>query len=157
MKNWFLVSTKPKKEFIIESIITNSLSDVEVYLPKYKKRDGTIAPFFPNYIFIKFDPEKYFHIIKYTQGVRKIVSNDEGPVPVPEWIINDLKSREEKGIIKLGKKTKKLKPGDRVIIEEGPLRGWVGIFEKEVNDSGRVIVLLSYMKVNIRKEILSLY
>ncbi len=154
---WYLVSTKPQKEFIVAEVIGKSLDDVEVYLPKYRRRDGRVKPFFPGYLFLKFDKDKYFHTIKYTQGVRKIVSNDEGPIPVPEWIIKDLKSREENGLIKLGRKAKQLKTGDKVIIDEGPFKGWVGIFEKEINDSGRVVVLLSYMKINVNKEDISLY
>ncbi len=148
---WFLINTKPRKEFQVENILRINLDKVEVYCPKYVKKDNVRA-FFPNYLFIKIEDEKLFHTVKYTPGVRKIIGNGKGPVIVPEKIIYAIKNREEDGYVKVVRKNSGLRRGDKVKIEEGPFDGVEGIFQEELRDSERVKILVSLLLVETKKE-----
>jgi transcription antitermination factor NusG len=151
VSRWFLINTKPRKEFQVENILSINLDEVEVYCPKYMKKNN-IRAFFPNYLFIKIADEKLFYTIKYTPGVRKIIGNGKGPVIVPEEIIKAIKEREEEGYVKIVRKNDDLRRGDKVKIEEGPFDGVEGIFQEELKDSERVKILVSLLLVETKKE-----
>ncbi|MBF0559374.1 MAG: hypothetical protein HQL08_11415 [Nitrospirae bacterium] len=159
--NWYAIYTKPKQEDKVEETFRRAA--IEVFNPKLRrkklvrgKNEHVITPFFANYLFAKFDPLKQYHMIKYTRGVRGIVGNPGSPWPVSDDIINIIRSRmNEDGLIVI---TPDIEIGDRVEIMEGPFRGFMGIFEKEMKDSDRIIVLLNTIeyqaRVNIDKEFL---
>jgi len=46
-----------------------------------------------------------------------------------------------------------LKPGNIVEIQEGPLRGLQGIFEREMSDSERVVILLDTLAKGARVQV----
>ncbi len=148
---WFLINTKPRKEFNVESILKINLQDVEVYCPKYIRKDK-IRPFFPSYLFIKIKNDMILNTLKYTTGIRKIIKNEKGPIVVPEEIIKAIKEREENGYVKIIRKNLDLKRGDKVKIEDGPLHGMEGIFQEELKDSERVKILVSILLVETKKE-----
>lgn len=159
--NWYAIYTKPKHEDRVEEIL--SRASFEVFNPKLRKKrivrgknECVIRPFFPNYLFVKFDPSRQYHMIKYTRGVRGIIGNPGSPWPVSEDIISFIRSRmNENGLIVI---TPDIEIGDKVEITEGPFRGFIGIFEREMKDSDRIIVLLNTIefqaRVNIDKELL---
>ena len=86
-------------------------------------------------------------MIKYTRGVRRIVGGDM-PWPVSEEIIDLIRNQEEDGIITI--KPPQLKYGDSVAINDGPLAGLNGIFEKELNGQERVVLLLNAIEYQAR-------
>ncbi len=49
MANWFVLNTKPKKEWQVEKLFTEG--GIEIYNPKYM-HDNRVKPFFPGYEFI---------------------------------------------------------------------------------------------------------
>lgn len=142
MAKWYVVSTKPKKEFQVESLF--SQAGFTVYNPKYKQ-DSVIKPFFPGYLFLKFNfPSQYRKVI-YTRGVRRIVGNKDGPIPIEPEVINCLKAREKNGLIELMKYGEDPCPGDEIMVMEGPLKGLRGVFCQELSDRERVLILLNYI------------
>jgi len=149
---WYAVHTKPRRENTVTDLLLNV--GLEVFSPKLKQKKylhGTykdiISPFFPCYIFVKFKPSMAAHMIKYTRGVRKIVGGDS-PLPVADEIINLMKMHDEDGIITI--KPPELKCGDSVAINDGPLTGLKGIFEKELNGQERVVLLLNAIEYQAR-------
>ncbi len=142
MKNWFVLNTKPKKEFHVEKIFTEA--GFRIYNPKYKQ-DERIKPFFPGYEFILFDFPEQYRLVKYTRGVKRIVGTEEGPTPIPEEVLDALKAREEDGLIELLKYGEEPELGDEIEVVEGPLKGLKGIFKKELSDADRVLILLNYV------------
>jgi hypothetical protein len=59
---------------------------------------------------------------------------------VDDEIIEFLQARTNSdGLVRLGED---LKPGDKVVMNNGMLDNFVGIFEREMNDSERVMILL---------------
>ncbi len=142
MANWFVLNTKPKKEWQVEKLFTEG--GIKVYNPKYM-HDKRIKPFFPGYGFIYFDFPLQYQLVRYTRGVKRVVGTQEGPIPIPEEVIAGLKSREINGLIELLKYGEEPETGDEIEVVEGPLKGLRGIFEKKLDDKDRVLILLNYV------------
>jgi transcriptional antiterminator RfaH len=142
MKNWFVVNTKPKKEFHLEKILSEA--DIPAYNPKYRDQ-GQVKPFFPGYQFIFFDFPEQYKLIKYTRGVKRIVGNDEGPIPIEVAVLDEIRKREVDGYVEFQKHGVEPELGDEIEVAEGPLKGLRGIFKKDLTDQDRVLILLSYV------------
>lgn len=142
MKNWYVLNTKPKKEFHVEKIFTEA--GFQIYNPKYK-HDERVKPFFPGYEFIHFDYPEQYQLVRYTRGVKKVVGPREGPTPIPEEVLTALKNREVKGLIEMLKYGEEPELGDEIEVMEGPLKGLKGIFKRELSDADRVLILLNYV------------
>ncbi len=142
MKNWFVINTKPKKEFQVEKLFTEG--GIEVYNPKYMD-ENKIKAFFPGYGFVYFDFPAQYQLVKYTRGVKRVVGSREAPTTIHEEIIREIKSREIDGLIELYKYGEEPEVGDEIEVMEGPLKGLRGMFKKELTAKERVIILLNYV------------
>lgn len=142
MKNWFVLNTKPKKEFHVERLFIEG--GFTIYNPKYL-HEKRIKPFFPGYEFIHFDYPEQYRTVRYTRGVKRVVGNKEGPIPIPETVIKEIKAREVKGLIELYKYGEEPEIGDEIEVVEGPLKGLRGIFKRELPERKRVMILLNYV------------
>ncbi|MBC7364410.1 MAG: hypothetical protein H5U07_07695 [Candidatus Aminicenantes bacterium] len=142
MLKWYVINTKPKKEFQVEQLFQQAR--FVVYHPKYL-HEGQIKPFFPGYLFLKFRYPEQYHKVVYTRGVRKIIANRQGPIPLEEEVIECLKKREKNGLIEIMKYGEDPKPGDSIKVVEGPFKGLEGVFLKELSDQERVMILLNYV------------
>jgi len=157
MKKWYVVCTKPRNE---ERAANNLMGgNIEVLAPKirFKKyKEGKyvqmVEPMFPGYIFVKFHPVEEFRLVKYTRGIRTIVNFNGKIIPLQDEMIAYIKSRLGEGDIATIQK-KELKKGEKVIIQEGPFKGFSGIFEKELDGKERVAILLDGVNYCARMEI----
>jgi transcription antitermination factor NusG len=69
------------------------------------------------------------------------VSFGSGPVSIAEEIIKLIQSRVgEDGLVKLDNK---VNPGDQVMIDSGPLRHMVGVFQHDIKGTQRAVILLT--------------
>ncbi|HEX8557030.1 MAG TPA: transcription termination/antitermination NusG family protein [Pyrinomonadaceae bacterium] len=145
--SWYVIHTHPKQESRAES---NLLAwRVETFVPRYKARrrnqftsepSYTIRPLFPGYIFARLEALDMFHKIRYTRGVRGIVSAGDEPVPLDDSIIAMIMSRGgSDGLVKF---EDEIKTGDEVVVNGSAFSGFVGVFDRRMKDSERVIVLL---------------
>jgi transcription antitermination factor NusG len=73
------------------------------------------------------------------------VGNVQGPIPVQEKIIEEIKKREINGFIELDKYGSEPEAGDEVQIMEGAMKGLKGVFKKELTPKERAVVLLNYV------------
>jgi transcriptional antiterminator RfaH len=152
--NWYAIQTKPARESQAAASI-RELS-LDVFLPETKhvkrawgKKVVSIKPLFPGYLFACFSPSPYLHPIKYARGVMRVLCAGEVPIPLNKEIIDMLKSRVgEDGFVNIGPGP--FKAGDKVVIEQGPLHGLGGIFERELSRGERVIVLLKAIEYQAR-------
>jgi transcription antitermination factor NusG len=142
MLHWYVINTKPKKEAQVERLFEEG--GFAIYCPKHVS-EKRVKPFFPGYAFLSFEFPKQYQTVKYTRGVKRIVGNDAGPIPIPEDVIGSLKAREKDGLIVLEKYGQEPRVGDEIEVMEGPLRGLRGLFQKEIGDKERVMILLNYV------------
>jgi transcriptional antiterminator RfaH len=153
---WYTIYTKPKQEDRAEENLLRV--PLEVFNPKLKRKklirgkyEYVLQPLFPCYIFAKFDPVHHYHTVKYARGVRSIVGNAGIPWSVSEEILGIIRSRmNEEGVIVI---RQDIKAGDSVEIAEGPFQGLIGIFEREMKDRDRVVVLLNTIEYQARVEV----
>jgi transcriptional antiterminator RfaH len=150
---WYAIHTKPRQEDIAEYHLQTL--ELHTFNPKLKEkkivrgvRQEVIKPLFPNYIFCKFRCAEFLRLVRYTRGVRKIVGAGDSPTPVDDEIIRIVHERMKDGYVMI--EPPELRPGDQVVVEEGPLKGFIGIFERETKDTERVIVLLNTIKYQAR-------
>ncbi len=157
MMNWYCIYTKPKMEEAVSGQLLN-LPDIEVFQPKLKRsglRRGKLQEktehLFPCYLFSRFTPSRYYHLITYTRGVKRIISDLSGhPCIVDDQIIAQIRSRLKDGYIHLEPTI--FNPGDRVMIQEGPLAGLTGIFQ-QLKAQDRVLMLLNIINYQARIEV----
>lgn len=142
MKKWYVLNTRPKKEFQVEKLFIEG--GFNVYNPKYKQ-DNQILPFFAGYEFVQFEFPSQYQMVKYTRGVKRIIGNEEGPIPIGDEVILVIKAREKNGLIELEKYGIEPGVGDEIEVAEGPLKGLRGIFKKEMKAKERALILLNYV------------
>ena len=146
-RQWYVVHTNPKQE---ERANSNLVAwGVETLYAKLKARRHNeftgvptyiTQPLFPRYLFAKFKREQLSKIL-FTRGVHDVVCFGDGPACVSEEIIEVIRGRiDQNGFVKLNND---LKPGDRVVISAGPLKNLIGVFEREVKGSERIMILLT--------------
>jgi transcriptional antiterminator RfaH len=144
---WYVIHTHPKQESRAES---NLLAwNVKTFVPRYKARrrnqfrsepSYTVRPLFPGYIFARLEALDMFHKIRYTRGVRGIVSAGNDPVPLDDSIITMIMSRwGSDGLVEL---EDEIKAGDEVVVSGSTFSGFVAVFDRRMKDSERVVVLL---------------
>ena len=156
MKRWYVVCTKAKNE----QRAANNLDGgkIEVLAPKikFKKyKEGkfvhVVEPMFPGYIFVKFHPVEEYRLVKYTRGIRTIV-NFNGRSSL--FRRNDRVYQEQtRGRDVATIQKKEFKKGEKIIIQEGPFKGFSGIFEKQLDGKERVAILLDGVGYCARMEI----
>jgi transcriptional antiterminator RfaH len=150
---WYAVHTKPRQEDIAD-LNLQSLG-LDTFNPKLMERklirgapQDVIKPLFPGYMFCRFRCQEFFRAVKYSRGVRDVVGAGDAPTPVDEEIITIIRERMKGNYVVI--EPPRLKPGDTVLVESGPLQGFVGIFERETKDSERVVILLNTIKFQAR-------
>lgn len=144
---WYVIHTHLNQENRTEANL--KAWNVETFFPKIKEQrcnqfNGALTsltkPFFPRYLFARFDLKQLLHKVWFTRGVQSVVSCGGSPSPVDDEIIEFLKIRTDKdGFVQFGED---VKPGDKVMIKGGLLNSLVGVFEREMNGSERVMILL---------------
>ena len=145
---WYAVYTKTGEEDRVERNL--QAWRVETFTPKIGERrpagyvgkpPAVIKPLFPRYLFARFDLGESLHKICFTRGVHSVVSFGGRPSPVADEVIELIKSRRgEDDLVRVGEE---FSAGDRVMINSGPLKNFVGIFEGATRDRERVSILLS--------------
>ena len=144
---WYILYTNPKQE---DRAASNLRAwNVETFIPKLSEQHfspakdkvvHTIKPLFPRYIFARFDVTSFLSKIRFTRGVHSVVSFGNKPTPVDDQIVEIIQSQVgQDGYIRIGEV---LSPGDKVVVKDGPLKSFTGIFEREMQGSERIVVLL---------------
>jgi transcriptional antiterminator RfaH len=153
--HWFALYTKPHKEYLVRDLL--STQKVEVYLPeiavKTKRRDRRAKrPFFPHYMFARLDPrDGMIAKLRWTPGLRSIVSMGGRPVPVSDEVVQEIRRRlvamaqvEPEG---------RFRRGDVVRVMRGPFEGLDAVFDRKLSAEGRVRVFLEWMSRQVAAEL----
>ncbi len=143
--NWYALSTKPRQEDLAEASLCRL--GVETFYPRLqedriirRRRQTTVAPLFPGYLFARFDVEAHYRAVNFAQGVRRLVTFGADPARVDEAVIEAIRSRLEGGYVRI--RPAPLTRGQRVRINQGPLQGLEAVFDREMSGSERVVLLL---------------
>ena len=147
-RQWYVVHTNPKQEERANSnLIAWGVETVHAKVKTQRHNEFTGAPtyitqpLFPRYIFAKFNARKQLSKILFTRGVHQVVCFGDSPACVSDEIIDVIRARiDQNGFVKLNND---LKPGDKVVISAGPLKNLIGVFEREVKGSERIMILLT--------------
>jgi transcription antitermination factor NusG len=146
MNSWYVIQTKPKKEEEATSYLCTK--GLEVFSPligpfivKKGRINGEYRPLFPSYIFGRFDIEENYSLVRWGRGVRKILGSGNSPTPIAEEVVEIIKRRTDgHGIVR---NNYPFETNDKVRIKSGPMKDFVGIFERWVSENDRVRILLN--------------
>ncbi len=158
MIRWYVIHTHPKQEDRAGSNL--KVLGVPIFNPKTRERrynqfanvpTYVTKPLFPRYIFAQFKINDLYHKVRFTRGVYSVVSFGEGPTPIDEEIITLIRSNiKEDGFVRIDEE---IRPGDKVIVKDGPLKNFAGIFERAMKDSDRIRILLETVSYQAHIEI----
>lgn len=144
--HWFVVHTKPRDEHRVKEHFERM--GIETLLPLTKdfrypqhKIHPILHPLFPNYLFARLDLERHYYKVKWTRGVNRILGVGNEPTPVSELMIQML--RDRMGNDNTVQLLDDLQEGNLIQVTSGPLKDFVGIFQKGLSSDGRVRILLN--------------
>ena len=155
-KHWYAFYTKPHKEYLVQEVLRGN--GIETYLPQVatvvQRRDRRrMKPFLPQYLFASLDiGSQHFSNVRWTPGLRCVVSAGGCPVVVPDEVVRYLRRRLENFYVS-DVPDSPFKKGEIVRISRGPLEGLEAIFDKQITPEGRVWVFLKVMRRLVRTEL----
>lgn len=152
---WYVIKSQPKQEMRAECNLR--AWGINTFHPKISERctnpftglaSSVIKPLFSRYIFAQFDINSTYRRVCFTRGVHSVVNFGNGPVSIDDDIIKLIQSRVDKdGLVKLDNE---LNQGDQVMIDRGPLRHMVGVFQHDIKGTDRVAILLTAISYQSR-------
>ena len=146
--SWYVVHTLPQQEERASLNLRNW--GIETLTPKMqvsryneftKKPTRMAKHMFPSYIFGRFRFNAEYHRVRFTRGVHSVITFTQTPTPVEDEIIELIRSRI--GTDGLVKTHDELKTGDVVVIKDPRFKDLCGVFDRELQDSERVRILLN--------------
>lgn len=138
-KKWYAAYTRPRWEKKVASLLEEK--NIENYLPLQKilkqwsdRKKWVREPLFRSYVFVCIGKEEYLAAIR-TPGIVNFVSFEGKAVSIPQVQIEAIRTFIATGE-DLVPETANMKPGDRVEVIRGPLKGLegrlTGVSEKRV-------------------------
>ena len=151
---WYVVQTQPSAER--RAMVHLERQGFVTYLPRYRKRrrharrvDTVEVPLFPRYLFVSIDVAvQRWRSIHSTIGVSHLVCNGSDPAPLPDAVIDQLRAREQDGLVQLPV-LPAFKPGEPVRILDGAFTSCFGLFDG-MKDGERIAVLLDLLGRKVR-------
>ncbi|HVU32369.1 MAG TPA: transcription termination/antitermination NusG family protein [Opitutaceae bacterium] len=149
--HWYCVHTRPKKEPQVVDYCRNMLG-LETYYPRLRQqktirrvRRVVTNPLFPRYFFCRFDAPTSYRQVRYAPETIDIVHVGRHPAVVNPSLIDELKqwAGDAVDVVTL---QPTLRPGDRVEITDGPMRGLSAVILHASEDRDRVAILLSILE-----------
>ena len=153
---WYLIYTKPNAEYQVDHHLAEQ--GLDTYLPTVRsarpRRGHTTEPLFPGYLFVRADwSSTPLSLVRWTPGVRRVVSFGGRPAVVPDRVIAYIRQRIAALNAGGGFGPGHLRPGDAVRIVEGPLAGLEAVFEKPLSAGERARVLIAFIGQMNRAEV----
>ena len=149
MQHWYCVHTKPRAE--AQALEHLQRQGFECLLPRLQRtvlrngrRQTVVEALFPRYLFLRADAEATsLAPVRSTKGAVGLVRTAGLPATVPDDFIERLQAdANADGLITLPER--RLLPGERVAITDGPLAGLQGIYTQAQGEQ-RALVLLELL------------
>jgi len=151
---WFAVTVKHQHERSVESAL--AYQNFEALAPLYRAHNrwsdrvkSLDLPLFAGYVFCRFPYRDKVRVLN-TPGVRQIVGFGSAPAPVDDAEIACIQAMQRSGVPV--RPWPYLKPGDRVRVERGPLRGLTGTLIRE-KDTCRLVIGVDLLQRSIAAEL----
>ena len=147
---WYAIRSKPNKENFLAQQLESS--GIDVFFPYIRvipvnPRSRKSRPYFPNYLFAHVDLDVVkASVLRWMPGASGIVSFDGTPASVPELLIDAIRRQIDYLTVLEQQLKDDIKPGDLVVIQEGPFAGYNAIFDVGVSGRDRVRVLLDFLQ-----------
>jgi transcriptional antiterminator RfaH len=142
---WVVLRTQVRQEALaMQSVAARGLDS---YFPLLQ-RGRSVEPLFPGYVFagVAQGADDLLRI-RSAPGIAYVLPRYASPVVLPDGLIWALRART-------ASQTPGFQKGDHVTIRRGPFRWLDAVFDKRLNASGRVRVLLDFVH---RSVVLDLY
>jgi transcriptional antiterminator RfaH len=149
MRGWYCVHTNPREER--RALAHISGAGLRAWLPEInvpKRRHGRpvrlLEPLFPRYLFAVMDPvlPSEWQVVRWGRGVRDIVREGVGPLPVSEPVILALYARFGE---RATEAPSPLIPGVQVRVVDGPMVDLEGLIVEAPTPQSRVRVLMQLL------------
>lgn len=118
-----------------------------LYVSPVNPQRRKVRPYFPGYLFLQTDIEQAgvstFQWMPFSSG---LLSFDGVPAPVPDHLVQAIRRRVEEINVNRRAQHADLRPGEVVIIQEGPFQGYEAIFDARLPGRDRVRVLLKLLQ-----------
>lgn len=160
MKRWYVVHTQTRAEERAQWHLRNQ--GFECFVPRClktrrhaRKTDTVLEPLFPRYLFAHFDADaSRWLAINGSRGVVALLTDGNRPVPIPEGVIEELRSHsDEAGVTPLSALGMFWK-GRKVRVKSGPFQGQIGeVADALTKGRDRVQILLSMLGVETSMQI----
>jgi transcriptional antiterminator RfaH len=153
---WLALYTQPHKErFVRDHLLGEGL---DLYLPEVRNKvqradRPSQRPFFPHYLFLRYPGAEKLAAVRWTPGVRSIVTFGDRPALIPDRVIQHIITRLRTYQLP---EEEPFKPGQVVHIIDGPFEGMDAIFDRQLSSKGRVRVffeLVSRMQVSVEMDL----
>jgi len=145
MEHWYALYTKPYKEHQVSNFLESR--GYETYLPTIAVRKNgqeKPAPFFSCYLFVRLDPSNGHSSVRWTPGLRRIVTFGDQPAVVDDDVVSFLRQRLAE-MKESGYKGYRFKPGERVVVRSGPLSDFQAVFERRLSSGQRARILVDFL------------
>jgi transcriptional antiterminator RfaH len=161
---WFAIQARTGAETVAELNLRELPIETLLPLARRPVHHATrtprmvLRPLFPGYLFGRFCAAASLRAVRYSHGVLRVVGGGGRPWPVDDAIVADILGRiGAEGCVELAERP--FGAGDSVRITTGPLAGWSGIFDSELSDAERVVILIETLqqgRVVVRRDSLEL-
>jgi transcriptional antiterminator RfaH len=158
MINWYVMNCKPQKEAFLRERL--QIQRIEVYLPSIRVRPVNPRarkerPFFPGYLFIHVDLEQISASeLRRIPGSNGLVCYGGEPAYVGDPLIREIQKQVDGITDKANSSVDSFRPGDLVVINDGPFATYKAMFDCRLSGSDRVRVLLQLLQgQNMRLEL----
>jgi transcriptional antiterminator RfaH len=150
MIKWYAFQSKFRKESLVCEQLR--LRELDTFFPclygrAVASRARSKKPYFPGYVFGRFDLELTGRsIIDWIPGAIRVVSYGGEPVAVPDHLIDMLRRHLETINASNGRFSERFQTGALVTIQGGPLAGYEAIFNAHLPGRDRAEVLLKLLQ-----------
>jgi transcription antitermination factor NusG len=151
---WFALMVRPRHERVVAASLRTR--EFEEFVPFYRARRAWSdrlkeleLPLFPGYVFCRFHPQHRTAILS-TPGVRSIVSVGRSLAPIAGPEIEAIRRIAESSLPV--EPWSYLEAGERLVIEQGPLRGLEGIL-LAVRGTCRLVVSIELLQRAVAVEV----
>lgn len=157
-RRWYVARTHANAETKAQFHLTRQ--GFEVYLPRYLRRISHARrvswqprPLFPTYLFVRMPgPDQRWRAINSTIGVLHLICDEQGPVPVPAGLVDELKwNEDDRGLILTGRKVP-FEKGAEVQVMSGAFADHIGRFES-ASDDERAVILIDLLGRQVKTKV----